>query len=162
MITISAGKKHTDIGNPNDFYGVKGGEIIGYSGDKDKSVALVKVDNPNNFSVKGGNRSMQLTWINTDKDLTVLNNKALALDDEVVKAGDAQHRRVETWDDAFFGYYADDESDYLGRLGKFGDSATHVFDGGDDSGYLYEADTRSDKDGTGGSGNGAMLQIGIV
>jgi hypothetical protein len=184
MVIKSGGKEHRTI--TEDHFGVTGGDVVGYAGSKDKAVMLVNVRDLDNINIDTGDSSVQIIRIKTDEDLTVLGGSAI--DDELVKGsntdnddddttvwknGEAvnkeniEHRRVESpygYDDgAFFTIYADDETkEGTSRTNKLIRSSQTYWGGGDDTAYLLEPGQTADPTGGGGSGNGAILHIGIA
>jgi hypothetical protein len=176
LVIKSGGKSHDSIDDPGNFFGTQDGEQIGFTGSKDKGMMLIKVDDLDSIQMDTGNSSVQIVRIKTDEELTVLNNGSGALDNDLVRGGkgysqsevnklgySTEHRRVEAWDspNSFFTVYADDESKYDHRVDKYGGASDVFFYGGDDSAYLMPPGAQADTRG-GGSGNGAIMQLGFA
>ncbi|MFT6213212.1 MAG: hypothetical protein ACJARD_001346 [Alphaproteobacteria bacterium] len=179
MIIKSGGRVHNKINNPQDYFGTNDGEMIGYSGDKDKGMMLIKVSDLDKINMETGNSSVQIIRIKTDQELTFLNNGGQAIDDELLDTrtsngdqtaqraagGTIAHRRVNAFNqgNSFFTIYADDESqeeDNPDRVRKYSDASRMTYYGGDDSSYLMAPGAQADPKGK-GSGNGAIGHLGF-
>jgi hypothetical protein len=181
LMSISSGSVHRPIANENWYEVSAPSKVVGYAGDKDKSVALIKLEPGETFKF-ASHDEIQLSWIDSPRDLKVLNDKAPALDDELIAGDDNEdrvdtslrgaitHRRVEAWSNSAsaFAYYSDDESnpgEHPERVEKFIDYSYLTFQSGDDSPYILapgqSLESNPNKKGI-GNGNGAIIQIGFT
>lgn len=192
MVIKSGGRKHRTFDDPQKHFGtdIAESKVLGYVGDTDKAIMLLNVRDLDSFDIKIGDASVQIVRIKTNQKLKVLSGSAI--DDELLETDDdhesadkttawkngkgkgkavtkdtIEHRRVESPSNSFFTLYADDESAKDGkpnieRIDKYIDASATYWYGGDDSAYLLRPGEAADTKNTDGSGNGAIMHIGIA